>query len=102
MTQKTEWVLVECVSQFRERYIVEVPKGKVEWALDTVTMEEAKEFSQEHLGEVIVSHHVISKEEALVMCDEDNDYASAWDKDKKIEAFFTTVADLKKINPKRS
>ena len=63
--QETEMVMVECVSMFRMRYVVEVPKGKSEWALDTVTCNEAKEFSQEHIGEDIVSHRVVSKEEAI-------------------------------------
>ena len=92
MTKKeatTEWVLVECISTFRERYMVEVPKGKELWALDTVTMNEAKEFSQEHLGETIVSHRVVSLEEALVLCDKDNAYCLAWSDDKKMDAFFT-------------
>jgi len=92
MTKKeatTEWVLVETVSQFRERYMVEVPIGKALWALDTVVMNEAKEFSQEHLGETIVSHRVVSVEEALSMCDRDNAYCSSWSDDKKIDAFFT-------------
>tara|TARA_R110000868_G_scaffold348589_1_gene609703 strand:+ start:1756 stop:2199 length:444 start_codon:yes stop_codon:yes gene_type:complete len=92
MTKKeatTEWVLVEAISQFRERYMVEVPIGKALWALDTVTMNEAKEFSQEHLGETIVSHRVVSLEEALVLCDKDNSYCSGWSSDKKIDAFFT-------------
>ncbi len=91
MTKKeeTEWVLVEAISQFRERYMVEVPKGKAEWALDTVTLNQAQEFSQEHLGEVIVSHRVVSFEEALKMCDKDNHYCKHWDTDKKIDAFFT-------------
>jgi hypothetical protein len=88
-TEETEWVLVEAISQFRERYMVEVPKGKAEWALDTVTLNQAQEFSQEHLGEVIVSHRVVSFEEALKMCDKDNHYCKAWDTDKKIDAFFT-------------
>ena len=47
MIKETEWVLVECVSTFRMRYMVEVPKDKSEYALDTVTMNEAKEFSQD-------------------------------------------------------
>lgn len=88
--QDTEWVLVECVSTFRERYMVEVPKGKAEWALDTVTMNEAKEFSQEHIGEQIISHRVVSKDEALSLCDKDNDYGSSWDEETKIKNFFTT------------
>ena len=72
--QETELVLVECINQFRTRYLVEVPKGKKEWALDTVTMEEAKEFSQDHLTETIVSSRIISEQDALVLCKEDNNY----------------------------
>lgn len=86
---KTEWVLVDCVSTFRMRYMVEVPKGQELWALDTVTMHEAKEFSQEHLGETIVSHRVVTEKEALKICDQDNDYAKKWSKAQKIDAFFT-------------
>lgn len=89
-SEETEWVLVECVSTFRQRYMVEVPKGETLWALDTVTMEEAKEFSQEHLGEQIVSHRTVSKKEALALCDQDNDYGSEWDKETKMKNFFTT------------
>ena len=89
--KQTQWVLVECVSTFRQRYMVEVPVGtddlgkdKTLWALDTVTMEEAKEFSQEHIGEQIVSHRVVSKKEALELCDQDNDYTKSWDKELKM------------------
>ena len=91
MTKKeeTEWVLVEAISQFRERYMVEVPKGKAEWALDTVTLNEAQEFSQDHLGEVIVSLRVVSFDEALEMCDKDNHYCKDWDNEHKIRAFFS-------------
>lgn len=92
----TEWVLVECVSTFRTRYMVEMPKGKSEWALDTVTMNEAKEFSQEHLGEQIVSHRVVSKEEALALSDDDNDYtAESWDEETKMKNFFTPWKERK-------
>ncbi len=84
-----EWVLVECVSQFRQRYMCKVPKGKAEWALDTVTMNEAKEFSQFHLGETIVSHRVIPFTEALELCNVDNEYCNKWNDEKKIEVFFT-------------
>lgn len=72
--QEMDLVLVECVNQFRIRYLVEVPKGKQEWALDTVTMNEAKEFSQEHLTETIVSSRVISEKTALELCKQDNAY----------------------------
>lgn len=86
---KTEWVLVETISQFRMRYMVEVPKGNPEWALDTVTMNEAKEFSQEHIGETIVSHRVIKEKDAMALCDVDNQYCQSWDDERKISAFFT-------------
>lgn len=94
--QETQWVMVEAVSTFRHRYMVEVPVGidrygkdKSEWALDTVTMGEAKEFSQKHLGEQIVSHRIITKDEALSLCDVDNDYSKSWDEETKINNFFT-------------
>jgi len=94
--EEKQWVLVDCVSTFRTRYMVEVPIGiddygndKALWALDTVTMENAKEFSQKHLGESIVSHRVVSKEEALNLCNEENEYGATWDDELKIKNFFT-------------
>jgi hypothetical protein len=84
------WVMVECVSQFRMRYMVEVPKNNPEWALDTVTMNEAKEFSQEHVGETLLSYRTMTIPEALILCDQDNDYCSSWNEQQKINAFFTT------------
>jgi hypothetical protein len=95
--KETQWVLVECVSTFRTRYMVEVPigidrygKDKTEWALDTVSMEEAKEFSSKHIGEQIISHRVVTKKEALALCDVDNDYTASWDETTKMQNFFTT------------
>ena len=52
--------------QFKKARFHEGPKGKKEWALDTVTMNEAEEFSQEHLGEQIVSHRVIDEADLVV------------------------------------
>jgi len=90
------WVLVECIQQYRMRYMVEAPKAHPEYALDDVTMQDVKEFSQLDIGETIVSHRVVSTEEALQMCDVDNDYCSSWDTDKKISAFFTNEEDRKR------
>jgi hypothetical protein len=89
-----EWVLVECISTFRHRYVVQVPQGKAEWALDTVSMNEAKEFSQLHLGETIVSHRVVTEDEALTICDVDNDYLTSWTSEQKIKNLFTSEEDL--------
>jgi len=88
-----EFVLVECISMFRQRYVVEVPAGKTEWALDTVVMQEAKEFSQEHIGENIISHRVMSKEQILALCNIDNDYANNWNDKLKLDTFVTKVKE---------
>ena len=94
----TKWVLVETVLSYRMRYMVEAPADHVEYALDTVTMEEAKEFSQQFIGEQIMSHRVVPVEEALKLCVEDNDYidgryGTPWDDEQKIKTFFTTMED---------
>lgn len=88
MTEKV-WVLVEAVSMFRERYLIEAPASNPEYALDDVTCEDAKEFSQLHVGETIMSHRVVTEAEALALCDVDNEYCSSWSDEKKIEVFFT-------------
>lgn len=89
-------VLVETVQLFRQRYVVEVPQGKEHWALDTVVTKEAKELSQTDLGETIVSHRPITLNEAMTMCDTDNEYCKTWDEQAKQEAFITFEKDLKK------
>jgi hypothetical protein len=94
MTKKeTELVMVETISMFRMRYIVEVPVGKTEWAGDTVVCNDAKEFSQKHLDEVIVSMRTVTEDEAIDISDVDNDYCSTWSRDQKINAFFTLMGD---------
>jgi hypothetical protein len=87
------WVLVECIQQHRMRYVVEAPADRPEFALDVVTMNQAKEFSQKDLGQTIVSHRVVSGAEALDICDEDNDYLKDWTDSKKIEVLFTKEGD---------
>lgn len=86
---ETEFVLVEAIQMYRMRYVVEVPKGKTEWAGDTVTMNEAKEFSQKDLGETITTMRAVSREEILKLCDEDNSYVKSWNIDAKFKSFVT-------------
>ena len=80
-------VMVEVLSQYRIRYAVEVEEN-IDHALDEVFIKEGnadfKEFSQEHLGTVIVSHREINKEEYLRMFDEDNDYLKSWSEENKL------------------
>lgn len=89
------WVMVDCISTHRMRYCVEAPADHPEYALDDVTCETAKEFSQDWIGELIVSHRVVTEEEALEMCDKDNSYCASWDKDKKLSAFFTKEGETR-------
>ena len=83
------WVMVDTVFTYRMRYCVEAPADHPEYALDDVSMETAKEFSQLPLGEQIVSHRVVTEQEALAMCEVDNDYCRKGADDQKIKAFFT-------------
>jgi hypothetical protein len=83
------WVLVEAIMTYRMRYMVEAPATNPEYAMDDVTMEDAKEFSQLALPEVITSHRVVTEDEALTLCDIDNDYTAGWTKEQKIKSFFT-------------
>jgi len=85
MENKTELVLVECIAQYRMRYVVEVPIGKTVWALDTVAMEEANEFSQKWLGETILSHRVVKEKNYEKLFNEDNDYLKDWTLEQKKE-----------------
>ena len=85
----TVLVMVECVSQFRQRYVIEVDAEYPEYALDDVAMGRYKEFSQVHLGEVIVSHRVVGVDEVLAICDEDNAYVKSWSDEKKLQVFVT-------------
>jgi hypothetical protein len=96
----SKFVLVDTISQYRMRYIIEVPDDHNEreypcsadtWASDTVTAEEAKEFSQLWLGETIVSTREITKEQIVPLCDVDNEYCMAWNDDKKVEVFVTEI-----------
>jgi len=79
--------LVETISMHRIRYVVEC-KEEVH-ALDEVTMhttggEELKEFSQQHLDEIISSSRELSKIEYLDLFDKDNDYLQNWSAQEKM------------------
>lgn len=68
---ETELVMVETVHHTLVKYLVEVPKGKKAWALDTVTLEEAGEFSSVPIGSNITSHRVITLADAQAQLNED-------------------------------
>ena len=78
-------VLVEAVSMFRHRYVVEC--NEEEHAADEVVMckelESFEEFSQQHLDEIITSTRIITEQEYLELFDRDNDYLASWDVEQK-------------------
>ena len=76
--------LVETVSVFRMRYVVEANNASD--ARDEVTLnvgDNFHEFSQLHLDEMISSTREIDDTEYLRMFDEDNVYLEDWDEEQK-------------------
>jgi bifunctional DNA-binding transcriptional regulator/antitoxin component of YhaV-PrlF toxin-antitoxin module len=72
---ETELVLVETITQHLHRYVIEVPKDKTDWALDTVTMGgDLSELGQKYIGETILSHRVITSDEALKLGQESTEW----------------------------
>jgi hypothetical protein len=59
--EKTKLVLVETVSSFRMRYVVEIPEdASEEIAHDfALNSEDVKEFSQKHVGEEVSGSYTI-------------------------------------------
>lgn len=89
-----EYAVVTTIQTFRHRYVVPInklqeqnPEQEVnpKWALDSVTMEEVKEFSQLHLGEQILDFQLVNQEEVLGLFDEDNSYLSSWSEEQKLD-----------------
>lgn len=91
------YVVVTCISSFRERYVVPVSKlqelntdktitleDAAEWARDSVTMEEVKEFSQHWIGETILDTFILDEERILALFDRDNPYLKEWTKEQKL------------------
>jgi hypothetical protein len=92
--KQPEYVVVTAISSFRQRYVIPMdelaklnPDEPVNpsWALDCVTCEEVKEFSQRHVGEQIIDAQVVKEAEILQFFDADNDYLAEWDTDFKLE-----------------
>lgn len=94
--------LVETISMHRIRYVVECESA--EHAKDIVTMNEAEEFSQMHIDEMITSTRVIDNAEYLRLFDEDNDYLKEWSEEQKFKYVHEVVYDtpnpsMKELDP---
>jgi hypothetical protein len=81
----TKLYMVETLSQFRHRYVVEISDDAT---IDDATYyvlnnDNVEEMSQYHLGELDFSTREITKEEYLKLFNEDNYYLSEWSDEKK-------------------
>jgi len=85
--------LVETVSIFRHRYVVDAKKE--EHAADEVvynmTDSDFKEFSQHHVDECITSIREIKNEEFEPLFDKDNDYLKDWTLQSKRDKFINVI-----------
>ncbi len=86
---KTKLVMVETVSSFRIRYVVELPEdAEEEMAHDRVLNDgDIKEFSQVHISEEVSGSRVVTNKQYLKVFNEDNMYLRSWKEDSKFTAF---------------
>ena len=96
---KSDYVVVDTVSMFKQRYIIPreelqklnedvklTEKLAKEWASDSVTTEEVKEFSQRWLGETITNVDIVDTEKVLKLFKEDNEELSQeWTQAKQLD-----------------
>lgn len=109
----SKYVMIDTVSMFRMRYVVEVPDNvenenwkydctPEEYAMDTVTCEEAKEFTQYHIGENIVSTREVTLEEAIAQYRKDEPtLGEAWDDEIIIRNAITPIGHNEKDRIKK-
>ena len=106
-----DYVVVTAISSYRMRYVMhrddlqkkntEKPVDAIEWANDTVNMNECEEFSQEHMGEYIVDTVEMDEEDMLELFDRDNTYLGSWTKDQKVAMVRKSIFLDEKIKNKQ-
>jgi hypothetical protein len=73
--------LVETISYFRHRYVIECDSP--DYAKDEVTMNKVEEISQTHIDESITDCREIDDTEFLRIFNEDNEYLRSWTDEQK-------------------
>jgi hypothetical protein len=85
MSEEKKLYVVDVMSTFRMRYVVEAKREDHAW--DEVVVRESdtefKEFSQHHIGTHIFSSREVNKEQYLKLFDEDNSYLAKWTDEQK-------------------
>ncbi len=108
---KSDYVVVDTVSMFKQRYIIpleEVERFNEEvhctrklaklWSQESVEAEEVKEFSQRWLGETVTNIDIVDTVKALKYFAEDNEQLSEeWSQAKQLDY----INDWKDKTPKR-
>ena len=107
-----DYVVVTALSSYRMRYVMHrddlqklnpsVPVDAIEWANDTVNMNECEEFSQEHMGEYIVDTVEMNEEDMLELFDKDNPSLGKWTKDQKVAMVRKSIFLDEKIKNEQS
>ena len=102
------YVVVTAISSYRMRYVMHRddlqklnpndPVRAIEWANDTITMEECEEFSQEHMGEYIVDTAELDEAEVLALFDKDNAYLRDWPASRVIAMVRSLITNKESIN----
>ena len=75
--------LVETVSMFRIRYVVEAEE--LDHAADAVVMGEGEEFGQHHVAENIINLREVSEDEIPRLFFEDKPYLESWGPEKAFQ-----------------
>jgi hypothetical protein len=90
--------LVETISFFRQRYVIEALEASHAEDEVVMTMHDGSitEFSQKHIDENITSTREISVDEYLKLFDQDNDYLSNWSVSQKMQSINTIKYDDEK------
>ena len=93
----SKYILVTALQQYRMQYVVEVPDepgvcGAETWAMDTVTCQEAKEFTQKDLGETIIDAREVTIGQALAKFRKDEP-TYTWNDDVIINTLVTRLED---------
>ena len=107
---KSDYVVVDTISVFKQRYII--PREEVQrmneditctdklakqWAHESVECEEVKEFSQRWLGETVTNIDIVDTVKALPYFKEDNEQLSKeWSQAKQLDF----INDWKDNTPK--
>ena len=96
---KTDYVVIDTVSMFKQRYIIPreelqklnedvklTDKLAKQWAQESVEAEEVKEFSQRWLGETVSNIDFVDTQKVLNLFKEDNEELSEeWSQAKQLD-----------------